>query len=156
LSLDYWVEPLMTDASARRGRLVFLLPVFLAVAAGCGGGKKQIPVKGKVTLGNTPLTSGSVTYHPDESKGTKVEATSIVGPINELGEYSLSAGNREGCPPGFYKVTVTASIPSDPKNPYSLPRSIINQKFNDPRTTPLSVEVKPDAPAGTYDLSVSK
>jgi hypothetical protein len=145
----------MTVRPLRRVCSVLLLPLVLGALVGCAGGKNQVPVKGKVTLNGTPLASGSVSYHPDEAKGTRSQVLAV-GPINEQGEYALSASNKEGCPPGHYKVTVNAGVPSDPKNQYSLPKSIIHRKFADPRTTPLSIEVKPDAAAGAYDLVVSK
>jgi hypothetical protein len=145
----------MTVRSPQRIPSVLFLSLVLSAVAGCGGGTKPIPVKGKVTLDSTALTSGSVTYHPDESKGNKL-GSPPVGTINEQGEYTLTYANKEGCPPGHYKVTVNASVPSNPKDPYSLPRSIINKRFADAQTTTLLVEVKSDAAAGAYDLPVTK
>jgi hypothetical protein len=145
----------MTVRSQHRGGSVLLVSLVLAVLSGCGDGRKPIPVKGKVTLDGTALTSGSVSYHSAASKGDGSQILAV-GPINEQGEYTLSFSNKEGCPPGHYKVTVNASVPSNPRNPYSLPRSIINKKFADPSTTPLSVEVKSDVAAGAFDLAVTR
>ncbi|HOM17497.1 MAG TPA: hypothetical protein PLQ00_09220, partial [Thermoguttaceae bacterium] len=49
--------------------------VFVGFLAGCGGSGAKLPplasVSGKVTLDGNPLPRGTVTFIPDESKGTK-------------------------------------------------------------------------------------
>ncbi len=127
----------------------------LLSAAGCVQ-SKPIPVSGKVTVGGQPLAKGTVTFHPDESKGNKAKlASPPVGDI-ENGEYKVGAGKEQGVPPGWYKVTVYATVPSDPKDEYSEPMSLISETYNSPETTTLSVEVKPNAPPGAYDLVLTK
>jgi len=134
--------------------LLLLFP--LAVLAGCGGGPKPIAVQGKVTLGDQPLppnAEGTVTFYPDAAKGNKAKLQyPPLGTIKD-GKYSVGSGKQEGTPAGWYKVTVTAIIPS--KEPYGVPTSLINEQFNSPEKTPLGVEVKPDAAPGAYDLKVT-
>jgi hypothetical protein len=49
-------------------------------------------------------------------------------------------------------VVVLATKPSNAKDPYSLPVSVIDKKYNQLDTTPLTVDV----PSDKYDLSVTK
>ena len=131
-------------------------------AAGCSGGVKTVPVSGKVTLGGVPVSpegegwSGTVTYHPDEEKGTKAGGPLLLGTIGEQGAYAISGGGKAGVPPGWYKVTVDIKKSGNPKDPYALPTPLVGKQFTDPKLTPLSKEVKADAPEGAYDLPVSK
>jgi hypothetical protein len=139
-----------------RAPALLLLVGLLACIAGCGGGgaSKLIPVKGKVTLNGQPLAAGTLTFHPDESKGNTAKLPMPpVGTIKD-GEYTLATGKFDGAPPGWYKVTVHADVPSNPKDEYSEPRSLINRAYNEPYSTALQVEVKPDAPPGWYDLKL--
>jgi hypothetical protein len=146
----------------RRVRNSLLGLVLLALASGCSGGSKYLPVSGKVTVDGVAATpsgegwSGTVMYHPDEEKGMKPEGPPLLGTINDQGGYSITSGPRPGVPPGWYKVTVDIKKASNPKDPYSLPVPLIGKRFNDPKETPFSVEVKPDAPAGHYDLPVTR
>ncbi len=52
------------------------------------------------------------------------------------------------------KVGVVVVQPSDPKNPYSEPRSLIPAKFGKPSESKLSLEVRKDAPPKSYDLDL--
>lgn len=126
-----------------------------ALACGCGDGSgvgRPLPVQGKVTLGGQPLPKGAITFHPDDTKGNKL-TTAPVGTI-ENGQYSLATGTKPGAPAGWYKVTITSVVPSDPKDEYSQPRSLINTRFGDPSTSGLAVEVKGGQPA--YDFPVMR
>ena len=42
---------------------------------------------------------------------------------------------RDGAPAGWYKVGVIATEPSDSKNPYSVPRSLIPEKYGKAQET---------------------
>jgi hypothetical protein len=156
----------------RRSGILALAVVGLA-ALGCGdksGVGKTEPVSGKVTLDDKPLTTGSVTYHPDEAKGNKSEF-SPNGSIGEDGTYTLSTSTRTGlatgAPPGWYKVTVSTMVPMGGMGgqpmpqpggkPPPLPKPIpINPKYTDPAHTDLSVEVVESPAAGAYDLKLTK
>jgi len=129
-----------------------LLLAGLVVAAGCGG-SKVVPVSGKVLKADgSPLPTGTVTFHPDTSKGNTAKLPfPPVGDIKD-GQYTVAGGKKEGVPPGAYKVTITSSAPLDPKNPYSEVKSLISEVYSKPETTPLSIEVKPEG--GTIDLKL--
>jgi len=130
----------------------------LWAGAGCAdqsGVGKTVPVTGKVYLGDRPLTTGSVSFRPDASKGNNstLEPSGDIGPD---GTYKVSTNGKPGAPPGWYKVVVAADVPSNPDDPYSMPKSIIGTKYADPNTTDLSIEVVENPPPGAYDLKVSK
>jgi hypothetical protein len=133
------------------------LAALLLVVAGCGSGPKLIPVEGQVTVGGQPLKTGTVTYHPDKEKGNTAKYSHYpLGTIDENGKYSLGTGSKLGAPAGHYKVTVHASVPSDPKDEYSEPRLLIDESNTTPETTEFTIEVKAGAPPGTYDLKLTK
>jgi hypothetical protein len=143
---------------ARRCAVIVLL--FSALAAGicgCGssGSEALVPVRGKVGVGGAPLDTGSVTFQPDASKGNSTPHIPV-GTIEADGIYSLQSAGKEGAPPGWYKVAVTAQAPIDAKNPYAPPKHLIHPKYSDPNTSGISVEVVGNAPAGAYDIQVSK
>src|SRR5687768_2381038 len=110
------------------------------VTAGCGGGEKVFPVEGTVTIGTEPLKTGSIAFHPDAEKGNKGGQPAI-GTI-ENGKYRLGYQGKDGALVGAYKVTVTASVPSNPKDEYSVSKPLVATTFSQPATTPLTAEVK--------------
>jgi hypothetical protein len=134
-----------------RAAALLLVPLLLALA-GCGGNPA---VSGKVTLGGSPLEGGSVTFHPDTARGNNAGEL-FVGQIGPQGTYKLVGRDKEGAPPGWYRVTVNYSVAPDPKDATAKPRALIHKKYIDPNTTPLSIEVKSGAAPGAYDLTVSK
>jgi hypothetical protein len=127
--------------------------LLLAGVAGCGPSAADalVTVEGQVRAHDKAMTSGTVILHPDASKGntTKHEPR---GSIEADGRYKIVTHPRAGAPPGWYKVTVIATEPSDPKNPYSLPRSLIAHKFANPDESGITLEVRKDSPPGAYDL----
>ncbi len=152
-----------------RCRLVFLGMFTVVAYAGCSQPDvigPTVPVSGKVTIDGRPLPSGMVNYTPDEQKGNKGKALGI-GPIDN-GDYTLKAtsatGSKPGLPEGWYKVTVTSGAPptqvakdaaggkGGPMPGAGVP---IASKYASAQTTPLVIEVKKGAPAGTYDLKVT-
>jgi hypothetical protein len=143
----------------RRWRAISYLGFYAMVAAGvlsCGtSAEKLTPVAGKVTVNGSPLTTGSVTFHPDAQKGNNTPHIPV-GTLDAEGNYKLMSSTKEGAPLGWYKVTVTAQEPIDPKNPYAPPKHMINPKFSDAETSGLAVEVVEKPAAGAYDLKLAK
>lgn len=140
-------------------RLMFLgratsVAALLALTAfvGCDSGVKTVPVEGTVTLGTEPLKEGSIAFHPDSAKGNGF-GSPVSGTV-ENGKYKLAIDGKDGAPLGAYKVTVTATVKVDPKDEYSITKSIIAEKFTVPANTPLTAEVK--SGGGPYDFKVSK
>ena len=130
----------------------------LTASAGCGGGGETlVPVQGRVTQADgQPLAVGTVILHPDASKGNAT-LHEPRGTIDKDGTYEAVVGSRAvGAPPGWYKVTVYAGVPSNPKDEYSPEKLIIDKKFTDPSTSGIAFEVKPGAPPGAYDILLAK
>jgi hypothetical protein len=129
----------------------------LASLASCGPPTSQtmFPVEGQVRFEGKPLTRGTVVLHPDASRGngTKHEPR---GNIQADGKYKIVTHPHEGAPPGWYKVAVIATELIDSKNPYSLPRSSIEEKFKDPEKSGLTLEVQKQPRAGSYDLDLKQ
>lgn len=143
--------------SVVRCQLVIAL-AWLSSIVGCDEGSRvgeTVPVAGKVTMNGKPLTTGSVAYYP----GSVAKSEEMLVPgsaIDSEGNYKLFIEGKEGAPVGNYKVVVTASTPSNPKDEYSSPKSLVNARYTQPETTPLLIEVSADAPPGAYDLQVTK
>jgi hypothetical protein len=135
------------------GFLLFCVAIF----SGCdsSGLGRIVPVKGNVTLDGKPLTTGSLVFKPDASKGnnSKFEPASAIGPD---GSYSLFTKEREGAPPGWYKVGIVAQEEPSATDPYAPRKSLIPAHYNDAETSGLAVEVVASPPAGAYDLKLAK
>lgn len=129
--------------------------ILLAGLIGCGKSDSEpmYPVEGQVKFGTKLLTKGTVVLHPDASKGntTKHEPR---GGIDAEGRYKIMTHPREGAPPGWYKVAVIATEPSDPKDLYSLPRWLIPEKYGKPEESGLSFEVRGEPQPKAYDLDL--
>jgi len=154
----------------RRLPLVAFLVVGLTAVAGCGDKSgKLVPVSGKVTTdGGQPLTVGTVTFQPDEAKGNTSKLVPT-GMIDSNGNYKLTTGGQEGAPLGWYKVGVSPhgmptggmqkgadpAVVSDPTKALTT-GGAVNQKFQNPASSGISIEVTESPAGGAYDLKVSK
>lgn len=121
----------------------------LITAAGCGGGPEVVPVAGTATVDGQPLSGFVITLIPDKEKGNTAEVDCSAR-LGEDGRYSITTDDRynqyKGAPPGWYKVTIWST--EDKAIP-------INKDYlSGPKQ--LSIEVKPDAPPGAYDLKFTK
>jgi hypothetical protein len=129
------------------------LAAFMLVAlTGCGG-PTLIPVQGRVSLDDKPLTTGKVIFHPDAEKGNK-SGQIAVGDIDAQGSYTLSTGTKQGAIAGRYKVAVNAMKPFDPEKPYVPEVWLIPRKYGDPQKSGLSIQIVESAAAGGYDLKL--
>lgn len=130
--------------------------LLLASASGCGGSSsvgKLYAVSGKVSLGSVSLTQGGVRFRPDPSRGntSPAEPVAIIQPD---GTYTLYTNGKRGAPAGWYKVSVSAGESIDSSKPFST-KSPVARRFTNPETAGLSIEVRPSAAAGAYDLTVT-
>ena len=89
-------------------------------------------------------------FFADAAKGntTKHEPRGTV----KDGRYTMLTHPRQGAPPGWYKVGVISTEPSDPKNPYSEPRSLIPEKFGKAEETKVPSRSQ-GRTAASYDLN---
>jgi hypothetical protein len=103
---------------------------------------KGEPVSGKITYKDQPLSGVVITF---VSKDGKV---AIAAPTGDDGTYAAKV------PAGEYRITVTAAPAkkADPKDP---PKKVVPVpvKYGDPKTTPLTCEVKAGEKTGqTIDI----
>ena len=75
-----------------RTRLALGLALLLAL--GCGG-RKFVPVSGKVTLNGQPLAGATVSFQPI-AEGSVEAAAGSVGKTDAQGEYTLTASTGQG------------------------------------------------------------
>lgn len=129
--------------------------VALLAAGGCSHDSDGFyPVQGKVTADGKPITVGSVTFRPDASKGNKT-LHHPTGNIEADGTYTLYTISKPGAPPGWYRVMVFADGNPNPA-PGTPPQWLHNVKYTAEGTTDLRMEVIENAPAGAYDLKLSR
>jgi hypothetical protein len=145
----------MNSVTAKRRTATRLasIAVLAAGLVGCGdSGPPLIPVQGKVFINGKPASEGGVTFRSVDN-----QMVQLAGAIRPDGTYVMLHNRQEGAPQGQYIVTVlvTETAKTADGNYTGLPRTISNQKFSNPATTPLKVEVKEGNAAGSYDLQVT-
>lgn len=87
--------------------LTILGGLLLGGLGGCnaGGGPDLGLVSGTVTLDGQPVSSGIISFVPDETRGSRGPVASAI--ISTEGRYTLHApGRRPGAVIGFHKVAV--------------------------------------------------
>jgi hypothetical protein len=123
---------------------------------GCNQGERLTEVKGTLYIGNQPAQKGAgfVTFHPDASKGNKW-LEEAVGAVQPDGTYTLSAREKPGAAPGWYKVAVNYAEVIDPNNPY-VSKWLMPQpeKYGDWNKSGISIEVVEKPAAGQYDIKL--
>jgi hypothetical protein len=127
--------------------------------AGCGGGMKTVPVKGKLVLPQG-LTVGQndtvqIVFLPEMT----TTGTAAAQPVAEYNPsdatFTVNLPKKNGIPPGKYKITVQISgYPSLTENPKRKEYlESLNEKFS-AKTTNLMCEVAPDgAQSFTVDMN---
>ena len=110
----------------------------------------MIPVEGKITGDEGPLTRGSIAFHPDNAKNNTSKKTGAAD-ITPEGTFQLYTDGKPGAPAGWYKVTVVSTGEPDNTKPEAV-KSFVAPRFSDPKLTELSAEVKS---GGSYDFKVT-
>jgi hypothetical protein len=132
-------------------RAVILFTILAGLGLGCGKNDstpETVPVSGKVTVDNQPVAEGQVSFVPfDKEQKTGAACT---GRIDSTGGYVMYTGDKNGVPPGRYKVTVTPVMVPTGNN--KMPTVPFDKKYSDSKNTPIIVTV----PGGDYDLKLSK
>jgi hypothetical protein len=125
---------------------ILLCAGLVLLASGCGS---SLPgVTGTVKVGSAPLTTGTMTFHP-EKKGPLGYAT-----VQSDGSFTARTGDEEGLMAGKYKVTVSAFEPLPPATkdvPVPAAKRLVAARYADVATTSESIEVKEDG-ENTFDL----
>ena len=130
-----------------------MIAVWTAGLLGCGdSGPPLIPVQGKVFISGKAASEGGVTFRSVDN-----QMLQLAGAIQPDGTYVMLHNRRQGAPQGQYIVTVlvTETAKTADGKYTGLPKTISNQKFSNPATTPLKVEVKEGNAADAYDLQVT-
>ena len=122
----------------------------MALCASCGGEETLAPVRGKVFYRGLPLPRGTIVFTPDPGHGCSGPQASAE--IQPDGTFSLRTGSAEGAIPGWHRVTVLAVEPAPPANGtgfrFSVPRSLLPEKYRDPVLSGLVCEVQAGKPNG--------
>ncbi len=132
-----------TLSSKGNGQIATVLCLFFL--AGCSGSdvaaiKNLVPVSGSVSLENEPLESGTVFFLPEEPAGQPA-----TGQINNGKFTMLTTVDAQGVVAGKYAVRIESRDTPEPspKDLYPKPGpSLIPEKFTDPKTSGLTVDVE--------------
>jgi len=170
---------LSPNARAPRYFVALAMSGVLLVMTSCStddrfGLGQRYPVSGTVTYNGNPLEKGSISFVPDDPKGTGASG------VIENGSYTLSTGGeKDGARAGKYKVIISAKEDSYAKakadfakeskgaDPGIVPRqflanaaanakSLIPVGYGDTRTTTLTAEVKEQSNTIPFELSDAK
>ena len=139
------------------GKRISALLICLSLTLILAGCSDKVKVKGKVTFPDgSPLTVGTVNFTNEQ--------VSARGSLNEQGEYVISStGTRDGLKKGKYKVVITQAmgmkdstaklkkVAGTEVGGMGTPINLIDEKFVDPETSGLEVNVEK---AMTYDITV--
>ncbi len=130
-----------------------LLAVCLFSGSACNNDPvgRTVPVSGKVTVAgrrSRPVRSSS---GPTPTRATPGQWRPLLK-SPPRGLTSCATRGKEGAPLGWYKVTVTAQEPSNPKDRYSRPRRLVPAAYATKDTTELRIEVVENPAVGAYDL----
>ena len=107
------------------------LPVLLA---GCGG-SYDATISGKVMMNGSPLSKGTVSFHP--LAGGPV----ATGSIQSDGTFTVQTATKAGLPPGEYKATVVAADPPPPGDEETPGKLLTAPEFGRLDSTPLQYTV---------------
>mgnify|MGYP006969395078 CR=1 FL=1 len=143
-----------------RRMLLFVLGLSVGLLLGCAESLPEtIPVTGTVTFADEPLTSGDVTFHP-HVVAEGLPRRPARGSLDATGAFQLSTfRSGDGAVPGTYRVTIHSYSNRPDKFDDSgtfTPQWRIPQRYGDPRTSGLTVEVSPDEMTGNVTLKLSE
>ena len=131
---------------SKKHLLLFVL-LGLFVISGCGRPKIDglVPVRGTITFNGEPLEGASIGFAPKEFKPGDRLGT---GKTDTQGRFELRTIGEFGVLPGEYVVVVIKNeiVPGRQASPPGRPvpsevRSLIPQRYGDPKTSDLNVIV---------------
>jgi hypothetical protein len=152
------------SVAMKRGRMCLRLGIVMLACAMLGGCSRRaeiaglVPIAGIVMLDGAPLsdTDVAIRFHPDTAQGNASPYIPTCSP-DALGRFEMKTNIYMGVHPGWYRVTVTDKFSSLPfgEQPVVKPLQWA-KKYTDASTTDLLIEVRPNAPSGSYDLHLTK
>ena len=94
---------------------------------------------------------GYVVLHPDQTKGntTQEQVSAEIGPD---GSFKVLTRDKEGAPPGWYKVTVDLAE-TKASDPYYFRKKILD-KYYEKDKSGIAFEVVENPEPGRYDLKL--
>jgi len=126
----------------RRAPAVLILAALVLV--GCKG-KQTGSVSGKVTFKGAPLTTGEVQFiNLEKGSGSS-------GKLDSSGNYTLAGQLDAGTYKVYVQPPVQEQLPPDQAKLAKRPTFNVPPKYQDPRQTPITKEVKP----GANDIPIS-
>lgn len=118
---------------------------------GCGGPKAEAPglvkTHGRVVSAGKPAAGAVLVFHPAGSSGGSLPPRARAGTDGRFDVTSADGG--DGLPEGEYAVTVEWRSGSGENGDYG--RSLVNDRFARPNTTPLKATIRA-GPDGTCTL----
>ncbi|MDB5391569.1 MAG: hypothetical protein JWM11_7215 [Planctomycetaceae bacterium] len=115
---------------------------------GCGGGTdrpKLGKITGTVTYKGKAIPEGEITFYPENGRSATGQISS--GEITDVHTFDPD----DGLPVGKLKVTVSAY--NGPKDDmYKPPKLITPEKYNNVKTTDLSVDIEPGENSKNFEL----
>jgi hypothetical protein len=141
-----------------------LLPALLVMLLGCDSSGVGItyPVSGAITLNGKQLPESatvSVLFKPDTAKGN-TSPFEPVGIVDENGQFTVKTNGKEGAPPGWYKVVVSA-FSGQPKHSTTVHdkravvKSLLPARYGTASTSKLALEVVENPAPAAYDLKLT-
>jgi hypothetical protein len=137
---------------------LWIVPVLVLFAAGCGGKTEKlpdlVPVSGTVTYDGAPLVGAFINFVPQE--GTPGSGAS--GTSDAEGKYQLTTGNRNepGTAAGKYKVTILTPLMFEgyeaPPDAPPFTKVKLPPKYSDAEKTVLTAEVTAEKKPIDFDL----
>jgi hypothetical protein len=121
-----------------RRPLVVLLSALCALLVGCGA-RKTSPVQGRVWFQDggdvQTLVGHKITFE------SEADRMSSYGQIDPDGTFQITTfTTNDGALPGRHRVAIA---PPSPQPDAASPKPVIPNKFNDPATSGITVEIKP-------------
>jgi hypothetical protein len=142
-------------SSTRLPRFLAVLPaILLLLAAGCSN-EKLGQVNGVVAVDGKPLNTGSIVFQ-NAAAGVSINAN-----IAEDGTFVIKTFDKNGIPPGIYKVAVRVDTFGDPETPLvgqpikrkPKPAVLVPEKYRTLETSDLTATVNPGVnPPMKFDL----
>jgi hypothetical protein len=124
--------------------LLFSIICLGFITSGCEQETPSLaPVGGKVFYQDYPVPSGAIVFVPDADRGNNGPLAQ--GTIQRDGKYTIQTNSQSGAMPGWYRVTVIAveeSSNGGHRMGAAAPRSLVPEKYRDPRISDLACEVK--------------
>ncbi len=138
-------QVLAVNCFTNRVLLLLLAAVALGGTACRRGGREPVyPVSGKVYYQGKPAAGATVTFVRRDALAAK--ATWPGGQVGPDGSFRLSTYKSfDGAPAGRYAVTIVYPSPERKENGENAGPDLLNGRYADAKTTPLSAEVKKGA-----------